>query len=550
MLKDKRIQAVIISAIICVSYFLWLSPLKPARIANLKLIDSYYTLDSRIKPLPSSIDKIAIVAIDDESLRRVNIQWPWPRSVIAEIINRISLQKPALISTDLVFAGKSIDPADDLALTTALKNAGNVLAAAYFGSDGRYVLPEESVALCLSEFGFINKPRDADNAIRRMRPYFLTPAGDIIDYSLFLKTAGHAMGVPAANIALTVPLLKDGTAYIDFVGKADRFHVIPAWKIMEGSGDIYPLRGKIVMLGITSESFHDTYSTPLGIMPGMLIDANEALTYMNKSFFRYAADNMNAVIIFIFVILAVAGALRLPLISGAVFSMALIAASYLIGLFLFTQRIITDVFGPILLIIISTILLHGTRSVLLVLENIVLKKEAITDGLTGLFLYRYFELQLKREMKNAAAGRKNLALVIYDLDHFKRINDTYGHEFGNIILRSVAKSLKDHSRKSNIIARYGGEEFCIIITGMDRDHAVKYSERLRNLVGTLQFKTSKDETVKITMSGGIAMISDIQSNDPSDFVKAADSALYRSKNTGRDRISIYDGKLDKADRTA
>ena len=550
MLKDKRIQAIIISIIICISYFLWLSPMKPARIANLKLIDSYYVLDSKISPLPKTTDKIAIVAIDDESLRRINIQWPWPRSVIAEIINKISLEKPALISTDLVFAGKSVDPANDLALTTALKNAGNVMSAAYFGSDGKYVLPEESIALCLTEFGFINKPRDADNAIRRMRPYFLTTTGDIIDYSLFLKTAGYAMGVPAATLALTVPLLRDGTAYIDFAGNQDKFHVVPAWKIIEGYKDAYSLKDKIVMVGITSESFHDTYNTPLGIMPGMLIDANETLTYMNSSFFRYAADNMNAVIIFIFVIIAVAGALRLPLISGTVFSMALIAASYLAGLFLFTRQIITDAFGPILLITISTILLHGTRSVLLVVENIVLKKEAITDGLTGLFLYRYFELQLKREMKNAVLGRKNLALVIYDLDHFKRINDTYGHEFGNIILRSVAKSLKDHSRKSNIIARYGGEEFCIIITGMDRDHAVKYSERLRNLVGTLQFKTVKGEIVKVTMSGGIAMIADVPSDDPSGFIKAADSALYRSKNTGRDRISIYDRNADSVDRAA
>jgi diguanylate cyclase (GGDEF)-like protein len=108
-----------------------------------------------------------------------------------------------------------------------------------------------------------------------------------------------------------------------------------------------------------------------------------------------------------------------------------------------------------------------------------------------------------------------------------------------VVLRSIAKRLKNHSRKSNVIARYGGEEFCIIITGMDRDHAVKYSERLRDLVGSLGFKADNGDTVKVTMSAGIAMAADITSEDHSDFVKAADSALYRSKSGGRDRITVY-----------
>lgn len=544
MLKDKKIQILAIAIIISTAYFLWLAPLKPVKIANLKLIDTYFSLNSKVNPSPREARDIVVVAVDDESLRLVNIQWPWPRSVMAGIIDKIAQASPQFIIADFVFAGKSTNPDDDTAIIDSLKRSGNVLAAAYFGSDGKYVIPDEQIAMNLKDFGFVNKPRDADNSVRRTRPYFLSPSEEVIDYSLSLKAASYIVNVPAGNLALAIPLSKDGTAYIKYFGKSDKFETIPVWKILQGSIDTTVLRNKIVFFGVTSESFHDTYNTPLGIMPGLYIDLNEVLTYINKSFFRYVSNSTTMAVIFLFVLMAVAGGLRFPVIAGTIFSVMLITAVYLLGFLLFLQHLISDTFGPMMLILISTILLHGTRSVMLVLENIILKKEAITDGLTGLFLYRYFELQLKRELKNASLGRRDLALVIYDIDHFKKINDTYGHEFGNVILRSIANNLKSLSRKNNVIARYGGEEFCIIVTGMDRDHAIKYSERLRDLVGTLEFKTDRGDMVKVTMSAGIAMANDIPSKDPSDFVKAADCALYRSKNTGRNRISVFDRNMD------
>lgn len=540
LIKNRIIQALSVSIVLLAAYSLWLEPLRGLKAANLKVIDAYFNLDSKISGLPEHGQDIVVVAIDDDSLRRIGIQWPWPRSLVAEIINKISAGRPRLISIDLVFAGRSIDPQEDEALINALKNAGNILAAAYFGGDGKYVMPDEPIASKLADFGFVNKPRDIDNTVRRMRPYFLSISNSIIDYSLSLKTASRILNVPETALAMSIPLSKDGTAYIKFYGNIGKLRTFPVWQIIDGSCDISGLNNKTVFLGVTSESFHDTYNTPLGIMPGLGIDMNETLTYIKSDFFRYAAKNTNLLIAFLFVLIAALASLRLPVFVGTFFSAALIAVSFFFGFGLFMLNIITDALGPIILIIISSVLLQGAKSLYLVLENIVLKKEAITDGLTGLYAYRYFELQLKREMNNATRSRLKLALVIYDIDHFKKINDTYGHEFGNVILKAIAKNLKNHSRKNNIIARYGGEEFCIIVPGMDRAHAIKYAERLRSLIGAQEFKTDKGETVRVTLSAGIAMVSDITSGDCSDFVKAADSALYRSKNTGRDRISVFD----------
>ncbi len=545
MLKNQKIQILAIAILLCLAYGLWLAGLKPTQIANLKILDTFFSLSSGFDSAQKPAKDIVLVTIDDESLREVNLQWPWPRSVIADIIKKISANDPVLICVDFVFVGKSVNPQEDSLLIDSIKEAKNIYAAAYFGSDGKYVTPDEQIALTLKDFGFVNKPRDIDNAIRRMRPYFLSASGDIIDYSLSLKVASSILNTPPANLGLGVPMSKDGTAYIKFFGSLDKFNSIPAWKILKGAADTSMLKNKIVFFGVTSESFHDTYHTPLGVMPGSLIDINEFLTYINKSFFRYANHEMNAVILFIFVLIAVFGGLRLPILSGIALTACEIGIFLSLGLFLFLQRIIIDSFGPILLVLASTVLLHGTRYLVLIVENIVLRKEAITDGLTELYLYRYFELHLKRELKNAFYIRRNLALVIYDIDHFKHVNDTYGHEFGNVILKSIAKSLKNHSRKNNIIARYGGEEFCIIVPGMKRSDAIKYAERLRNLVSFLEFKTGKGQTVKITMSAGIVTIEDAISANSTDLIKSADLALYRSKNSGRDRISVFDKTLDK-----
>jgi len=540
MLKNKNLQVLSISIILCIVYALWIAPLNPVQVANLKVIDAFFYLSSRFNPLPKAGQQIVLVAVDDDSLREVNIRWPWPRSIMARIIKKISANGPAAICVDFVFAGKSVDPEEDSVLISSLKGAGNVYAAAFFGSDGKYLVPDEALALSLKDFGFVNKPRDIDNTIRRMRPYFLSNSGEIIDYSLSLKVAGSMTNSPPANIGISVPLSKDGTAYIKFFGALDKFNYIPAWKVLKGAADLSRLNNKMVFFGATSESFHDTYHTPLGIMPGMVIDLNEALTYINRSFFRYANHEVNSMILFIFVLIAVFGGLRLSILSGIALTACEILMLLSLGLLLFLRQIIIDPFGPILLMTASTVLLHGTRYVVLIVENIGLRKEAVTDGLTGLYLHRYFELQLNRELKSAFHLRKDLALVLYDIDHFKKINDTYGHEFGNVILKSIAKSLKDHSRKNNIIARYGGEEFCIIISGMKKDHAIKYAERLRNMVGALEFRTDKGESVKATMSAGIVTIEDSVSEDPGDFIKAADTALYRSKKSGRDQITVFD----------
>ena len=212
--------------------------------------------------------------------------------------------------------------------------------------------------------------------------------------------------------------------------------------------------------------------------------------------------------------------------------------------FLLSKNLIIDYSGVIILIVIPSILLYGGRYVNLAIENMMLKKESITDGLTRLYGYKYFDLRLKLQLKKTLTGGKSFSLEMYDIDHFKNVNDTYGHEFGNVVLKAVAGVLSDNCRKSDTVARFGGEEFCILMPGAKQENALKHADRIREKIKALEFTTEKGEEVKITISGGIVSTEEYISDDHLNILRAADTALYSSKDTGRDKISIFD-KEDK-----
>jgi diguanylate cyclase (GGDEF)-like protein len=142
-----------------------------------------------------------------------------------------------------------------------------------------------------------------------------------------------------------------------------------------------------------------------------------------------------------------------------------------------------------------------------------------------------------RPMESSPAKRvTRLALVFLDLDHFKRVNDTYGHDAGDAVLRSMAEALRVHYRGDDVICRYGGEEFAIILPESTAQEAAKRSESLRQGVKKLTIAYGGKVLDKITVSIGIAAYPE-QASNAADLLRAADSGLYRSKSKGRDCIT-------------
>ncbi|MEJ2639168.1 MAG: GGDEF domain-containing protein [Desulfosarcinaceae bacterium] len=167
----------------------------------------------------------------------------------------------------------------------------------------------------------------------------------------------------------------------------------------------------------------------------------------------------------------------------------------------------------------------------------VLKDQITRDGMTQLSNYQHFNHLLHQESSRARRYQQPLGLLFADLDHFKSINDTFGHPAGDEVLRRVAACLKASLRASDQIARYGGEEFAMILPETDADGALLVAERLRKAVAALRIQTEAG-LAKITLSLGAVAVSSGEDCTPAELVKRADDALYRAKASGRNRSCL------------
>ncbi|MCT4612297.1 MAG: diguanylate cyclase [Clostridia bacterium] len=171
------------------------------------------------------------------------------------------------------------------------------------------------------------------------------------------------------------------------------------------------------------------------------------------------------------------------------------------------------------------------------IENAKLYHMAITDGLTGLIIHKHFKYLLEREIANAAKKHDTTSLIMFDIDHFKHFNDTYGHQAGDEVLRHLSKTTKEAFRTSDIISRYGGEEFTVILPKTDSISAAKAAEKLRKKIEDTVVSYEGEE-LKVTISLGVATYPN-HSVDMQSLIKASDTALYESKETGRNKVSVY-----------
>ena len=161
------------------------------------------------------------------------------------------------------------------------------------------------------------------------------------------------------------------------------------------------------------------------------------------------------------------------------------------------------------------------------------KEQAITDGMTGLYNRRYFEEYIKKEAIRAMRQNQKFTVIGIDLDHLKQINDTYGHNYGDIAIKTIAEVLKSNARSIDIAARMGGEEFNLILPGVDIEGGCIAAERIRKAIESVEL----EKIGHITASLGIATYPD-QSDDLEELLELTDQAMYESKRNGRNRVTI------------
>lgn len=172
------------------------------------------------------------------------------------------------------------------------------------------------------------------------------------------------------------------------------------------------------------------------------------------------------------------------------------------------------------------------------LQNNMHYRSAIIDDKTNLYTHYFFLRRFHEELSRVIRYNMKISVIMLDLDHFKCINDTYGHTAGDKVLYEVARIIEKYTRKGDIAARFGGEEFIILLIECTSDNAFKSAERIRKAIEGLHI-TNLDKEITITLSCGISSISQSSEIDAEEIIRQADRALYLSKQNGRNRTTVY-----------
>jgi diguanylate cyclase (GGDEF)-like protein len=166
---------------------------------------------------------------------------------------------------------------------------------------------------------------------------------------------------------------------------------------------------------------------------------------------------------------------------------------------------------------------------------------AVTDGLTGLFNRRYFDDLLLSEVRRTLRYKAPVSVILIDMDHFKQVNDTYGHPMGDEVLRNVGRLVMEKVRTTDSAARFGGEELAVILPQTNVSGAVELAERLRKMIGEAKH-TLGEVTIQKTASLGVATFDGNHPPiGPEELVRRVDQALYKAKEAGRDRVVVWEG---------
>ncbi len=170
-----------------------------------------------------------------------------------------------------------------------------------------------------------------------------------------------------------------------------------------------------------------------------------------------------------------------------------------------------------------------------------LYNSANRDFLTGIYNKKYFMDRINTEMSYSRRHKVPVSLILFDIDHFKKINDKHGHLAGDFILKEMISMIKSQKRQEDLLARYGGEEFAILLRDTSIDQALIIAENLRKSVKRHKFKWEK-KNIPVTISIGISIFTESTYKNVSEFIKSADEQLYKAKNSGRNKTSYQKTK--------
>ncbi|MCX5686830.1 MAG: diguanylate cyclase [Candidatus Omnitrophica bacterium] len=533
------------------------------------------SLDYRFILRHPNIGASPIVFIDmgEDSIEAIG-RWPWPRKWHATLIKILSEYNANAVALDVLFSEPQ-DAVDDTALAEAMRQVKFVYLPILYNlkvEDTRYAYSGYGISSVMRQLpafekeakgtGHINTVPDLDGILRRVPA--IIKFKDAVTYQFGLKMGLDMLGIKDRDISfyprshfilarmpgdrvMKIPLDDYNELVINWQakwGKEFRHYsyidIIHSYaQIKEGKAPIIDLSGlknKICIVGLTASGLIDIKPIPIqNIYPAVGINAMILNSVLKNDFLHILPKRYNILIIILMSIFVTLYLSNFRLLGGMLMSIITIAAYSVISIAIFSffsTAILT--FYPILAVFLSYSLTSLYTQVIQSVERARLFKQATRDGLTYLYNIRHFNLLFEAEFRNAFMYKsRRLSIVMADIDNFKHINDTYGHQAGDTILREFARTIQSKCREVDVIARYGGEEFIVMLTGAGEKEAFDIAEKIRLAVEARRFKF-KSETYHTTISAGVAEFSGEKNKD--DLIEKADKALYKAKHEGKNRV--------------
>ncbi|MFA5143536.1 MAG: CHASE2 domain-containing protein [Candidatus Omnitrophota bacterium] len=535
------------------------------------------TLDYRFKlksPAPLGTE-IVFIDMSEDSIQAIG-RWPWPRSWHAALIKALSDYKPKAIVFDVLFS-EAQGTADDAALEEAIKGSGAVYLPLLFDlkqQNAEFLYRGEgvlSVIEPLPQFirqtegvGHINAIPDMDGILRRIPPVIsfkgkpayqlglkvgLDTLG-IKDDDISFDPSGHEITAQTAdNKTVRIPLDERNQFIINWKARWGRefkhfsyASVIKSYALL-ARGLPSPInfddfKDKICVVGLTAAGLTDIKPVPIeNAYPAVGINAMVINGVINNDFIYSLPRYFNIIIILLVSIVVTLYLSNLRLVGGMALATMGIVSYAMASVFLFGFfRITVATFYPILAIALSYSLTSLYAQILQSIERARLFRQATRDGLTGLYNIRHFNLLFEAEFRNVSIYKsKRLAIIMADIDNFKHINDTYGHQAGDVVLKEFARIIQSKCRQTDVVARYGGEEFIVMLSGAGEKEALDIAEKIRDGAQNKKFRF-KSDNFGTTISMGAAEYT--SEHEKEELIEKADKALYKAKEEGKNRVCL------------
>jgi len=536
-------------------YLFILEPFPFLEVPNLKFQDLFFNLRHQIPRENPLRNRVLLVTVDDESVKKMQTRWPFNRRVYAEVLKKIEDARPALIAFDFVFSGKS-DPIDDFILAESFRKAGHVTIASFVDQDGTFIASRAEIAEAAKASGVVNKVLDRDLYVRRAHLAFQNAEGHLVSWPWEIEIAAQLLNTERDQIQMTneglrlgeilIPYLDRKKVRINYRMKLDEIDQISFWKAYEEGIPKEAIDGKALVFAATSHLLHDYYHTPFGLMPGIMINLNLLANFLERDFIKIVPIFWNVPLFFLVLFFSAFTSLRYDILkSSALFA---ILMALVVGIFflLFLNNYAIDSFTYLLSAALVFLAVTFYRYFRTFLENIGLRKKVVTDPLTGLYNRRALEERIDsalEQIANAKGVRKTdpfheVSVLMIDVDDFKKVNDTYGHQFGDDVLKNVSFAIKENTRASDLAARYGGEEFCVVLQHTTKEEAREIAEKIRRAVETNPM-SYVNRMMRFTISLGVASAKSDNLPSSRALVRAADQALYTAKRTGKNKVCLY-----------